>query len=66
MKYHFSPVGKPAAQAGCLHFLDDPLATLLHDLGGAVPIAALARAVEAPVVEAVKIGEYAIFIFEHA
>src|SRR5262249_26603555 len=48
-----------------LHLVDDPIATLLQDGLGAVPGAARAGALEAPVVEAIEILEDAIFVREH-
>ena len=52
MNDHFSPVGKPraaaAAQAGRLHLVDDRIAPVLQDRLGAVPVAARARARQAP------------------
>ena len=54
-----------AALAGGLHLVDDPVAALLDDRLGAVPGAARARALEAPVVQAVEIEEDAILVCEH-
>ncbi len=54
-----------AAQARRLHLVDDPVAALLEQPLGAVPVAARARAVEAPVAEAVEVGEDAVLVLEH-
>ena len=54
-----------AAQARRLHLVDDPVAALLDDGLGAVPGAARARALEAPVLETVEIAEDAILVGEH-
>ena len=54
-----------AAQAGLLHLVDDPVAALVEDRLGVVPGAALARALEPPVVEAVEVGEDAVLVGEH-
>src|SRR5262249_12376531 len=48
-----------------LDFVDDPIAALLQDGLGAVPGAARAGALEAPVVEAVEILEDAVLVREH-
>src|SRR5499426_2853080 len=53
------------AQARGLHLVDDPIATLLQDGLAAVPGAARAGALEAPVVEAIEILEDAILVREH-
>src|SRR5262247_4157413 len=53
------------AQPRGLHLVDDPIAALVQDGLGAVPGAARAGALEAPVVEAVEIREDAIFVREH-
>src|SRR5579862_1156089 len=53
------------AQPGFLALVDDPVAALLDDGLGAVPVAALARAGEPPVVLAVEIGEDAVAISQH-
>ena len=55
-----------AAQARGLHLVDDPVAALVDDRLGAVPGAAAARALEAPVVEAVEVLEDAVLVVEHA
>src|SRR5262249_42210642 len=55
-----------AAQAGRLHLVDDPVATLLQDGLGAIPAAPRARPREAPVVQAVEIGEDSVLVLEHA
>ena len=54
-----------SAQARGLHLIDDPIAPLLEDGFGAVPSAARAGALEAPVVKAVEIGEDAVLVLEH-
>ena len=54
-----------AAQARGLHLVDDSVAALVQDRLGAVPGAALARALEAPVVEAVQVPEDAVLVVEH-
>ena len=54
-----------AAQAGRFHLVDDPVAALVDDRLGAVPGATLARAFEAPILEAVEILENAILVVEH-
>src|SRR5258705_1158490 len=56
----------PPAQARSLHLVDDPVAALVDDRLGAVPGAAPARALEAPVVQAVEVLEDAILVVEHA
>ncbi len=53
------------ALARLLHLVDQPVAALLDEALGAVPGAALARALEAPVALAVEIAEDAILICEH-
>ena len=53
------------AQARGLHLIDDPVLALVDQRLGIVPGAARARALEAPVAEAVEIGEDAILVFEH-
>src|SRR5262249_33505679 len=53
------------ALAGSLHLVDQPVAALLDDRLGAVPGAALARAVEAPVMLAIEIPEDAVLVVEH-
>src|SRR6185295_17518670 len=54
-----------AAQTGFLHLVDDPVAAFFYDGLGAIPVAALARRVEPPILEAVEVGEDAILIGEH-
>src|SRR5215467_9616586 len=54
-----------ATQPRSLHLIDDPIAALLEDDLGAVPGATRARPLEAPVVEAVEIGEDAVLVLEH-
>ena len=56
----------PAAQAGGLHLVDDPVAALVDDRFRAVPGAAAPRALEPPIVEAVEIPEDAVLVVEHA
>src|SRR5690606_11849591 len=53
------------AQPRLLDLLDDPVAALGDQLLGAVPVAAPARAVEAPVVLAEQVGEDAVLVSEH-
>src|SRR5260370_15585935 len=55
----------PAAQAGGLHLVDDPVAALVDDRLGAVPGAAAPRTFEAPVLEAVEGLEDAVLVIEH-
>ena len=54
-----------AALAGRLHFVDDGVAAFFQNRLGAVPGAACARAVEAPVVPAVEIAKNAVPVGEH-
>src|SRR6185437_16121407 len=54
-----------AAQAGVLHLRDDPVAPLEDELLGAVPVAASPRGGQAPVMQAVKVGEDAVLVAEH-
>ena len=54
-----------AAKAGFLHLLDDPVAALGDDLPGAVPVATVPGAGQAPVMETVEIGEDAVVIAQH-
>ena len=54
------------ALAGRLHLVDEPVAALLDEALGAVPGAARARAVEAPVVLAVEIEEDAVLVLQHS
>ncbi len=56
----------PAAQAGGFHLIDDPVPAFVDDGLGTVPCATLARALEAPVVEAVEVFEDAILVVEHS
>jgi hypothetical protein len=53
-----------ATQAGGLDLVGDPVPTLVEKFLGAIPTAALARAFEAPVALAVKVGEDAILVSE--
>ena len=55
----------PAAQAGILDLLADPGPALLEEPGRLVPVAPAARALQAPVVEAVEVGEDAVAVVEH-
>src|SRR5207248_10916319 len=55
-----------SALAGRLHLVDERIASALKDRLGIVPGAAPARALEAPVVEAVEILEDAVLVFEHS
>src|SRR5258706_655891 len=52
------------AQAGLLDDIDDRFRTLLDDRLGTVPLAALLRGLESPVLETVEIGEDAILVGE--
>src|SRR5581483_4936566 len=65
----FEPGGETraatAAQAGLFHLIDDGLRPALQDRLGAVPGAALARAFEARIMEAVEIGEDTVAIGKH-
>ena len=54
-----------AAQARGLHLVDDPVAALVDDRLGAVPVAARPRALQAAIAEAVEIGEDAVLVLEH-
>ncbi len=54
-----------ATQAGFLHLVHDGIDAALEDLLGAIPAAARHRAFEANVLEAVEIGEDAVFVGEH-
>ena len=54
-----------AAQARGLHLVDDRVAAFVQDRLGAVPGTTLARALKAPVVEAVEIPEDAVLVVEH-
>ncbi len=60
------PGAAATAQARFLHLVDDPLRALVHDRLGAVPVAAPARAVEAPVFQAIEVGVDAILVGKHA
>ena len=53
------------AQPRGLHLVDDPIAALLQDGLGAVPGAARASSLKAPIIEAIEILEDAILIREH-
>ena len=65
----FEPGREPGAAAPAqprrLHLVDDPVAPLFQEGLGAVPGAARARAFQAPVVQAVEVGEDAILVFQH-
>src|SRR5207249_12330399 len=54
------------AQPRFLALVDDPVAALLDHLLRAVPVAALARAGEMPVVLAIKVGEDPVAISQHS
>src|SRR5579863_2279603 len=53
------------AQAGSLHLVDDPVAALVDDRLGAIPRAAAARTLKAPIMQAVEVFEDAILVLEH-
>ena len=53
-----------AAQPGLLHLVDDPVAALGDELRRAVPVAAPARRLQPPVVQAVEVGEDAVLVGE--
>ena len=53
------------AQAGGLHLVDDPVASLVDQRLGVVPAAAGARAFQAEIAEAVEIGEDAVLVLKH-
>src|SRR5262249_47008076 len=53
------------AQARGFHLVDDPVAAFFQDRLAAVPGAAFARTLEAPIVQAVEVLEYAILVLEH-
>jgi hypothetical protein len=54
-----------AAQPGFLHQLDDLLAAEVEDRLGVVPVAAGAGGGEAEILEAVEVGEDAVFVAQH-
>ncbi len=54
-----------AAQARGLHLVDDPVAALFQDRLGVVPVAARAGTGQAPVLQAVQVGEDAVLITQH-
>ena len=54
-----------AAQARGLHLVDDPVAPLVDDRLGAVPGAAAARTLKAPIMQAVEVLEDAVLVLEH-
>src|SRR5208337_2321323 len=58
---------RPAApaQARGLHLGDDPVAALVDERLGPVPVSPRPRAFQAAVAEAVEIGEDAILVFQH-
>src|SRR5690606_4581836 len=53
------------AQARRFHFLDDPVTALLNQTLGVVPLAARHGPLQGLILEAVDIGEDAIFISQH-
>ena len=53
------------AQTRILHLLNDPIATLLDQLVGAIPMAARLRAFQRAVVHSVQVGKDTILISEH-
>merc|ERR1719461_2525934 len=52
----------PASQTAGLDLVNDPLATLLHDLLGLVPLPALHGSLEPPVMAAIDVGEDSVSI----
>merc|ERR1719270_738588 len=52
----------PASQTAGLDLVNDPLAALLHDLLGLVPLPALHGSLEPPVVAAIDVGEDSVSI----
>ena len=54
-----------ATQPGGLHLVDDGVAPFVEDRLGAVPGAALARTLEAPVAQAIEVLEDAVLVVEH-
>merc|ERR1719204_2939989 len=52
----------PPSQTAGLDLVDDPLATLLHDLLGLVPLPALHGSLEPPVMAAIDVGEDSVSI----
>merc|ERR1719447_690360 len=52
----------PASQTAGLDLVDDPLAALLHDLLGLVPLPALHGSLEPPVMAAIDVGEDSVSI----
>src|ERR1700722_18918271 len=59
------PRSPAAAQARGFHFRDDPVASLVDDRLGPIPIAARPRALEPAVAEPIQIGEDTILVFQH-
>ena len=59
------PRSPAAAQARGLHFSDDPVAPLVDERLGPIPIAARPRSFEAAIAKSIKIGEDAILVFQH-
>src|ERR1700722_18896227 len=59
------PRSPAAAQARGLHFSDDPVASLVDERLGPIPIAARPRSFEAAIAKSIKIGEDAILVFQH-
>src|SRR5262249_928995 len=55
----------PSGQSRGLPLVDDPIAALLQDGFGAIPGAARASSLKAPVVEAIEICEDAVLVREH-
>ena len=54
-----------SAQPGFFHLVDDPVAALGENLLGPVPVSTRFCRIEAPVVEAIEIGENTILIAQH-
>ncbi len=53
------------AQTRLLHLVENPVTSLGDDCRRTVPVATLFRGFETPVMEAVKIREYAVLVFQH-
>ena len=60
------PGAAAAAQARGLGVVDDPVAPAGQDVLGGIPRATLLGGLQAPVMEAVEVGEDAVFVFQDA